>query len=102
MLQKFDAILKDSLHQSESQRFLALIQNWEEVVGSTLKEVSSPLKIKDETLTILVEHSCYAMEMNFQASEIIKNLHAHFSNFQNIKKLRFKTHGSSQIFSPKQ
>lgn len=51
--------------------FLVLIKKWPDIVGKKLSEVTSPLRITQDSLVIVTKHSIYSQELSF-LSETIK------------------------------
>ena len=72
--------------------FLDLIKKWPEIVGPKLAAVTSPLKMKQDSLFVITKHSSYSEALNWE-SEIIKTaIFKHFPNLKPIiKKLAFQT-----------
>ena len=75
--------------------FLDLIEKWPEIVGSALSKVTSPLKIKGDSLIIVSKHSSYSQNISFLSEEIRNNIFKLFPNLKNVvKKLNFQTQES--------
>lgn len=51
--------------------FLELIKKWPAIVGEKMCQVTSPLKIQQDSLVIVTKHSVYSQELSF-LSETIK------------------------------
>jgi hypothetical protein len=51
--------------------FLDLIKKWPGIVGPKMAPVTSPLKLKQDSLFIITKHSIYSQELSF-LSEVIK------------------------------
>jgi len=75
--------------------FLDLIKKWSEIVGPKLAQVTSPLKIKQDSLFVITKHSSYSQELSFSSELIKKAVFKHFPNLKPIiKKLAFQTQES--------
>lgn len=75
--------------------FLELIKKWPEIVGVKLAAVTSPLKIKQDSLFVITKHSSYSEELNWSSEMIKKEVFKHFPNLKKIiKKLAFQTQES--------
>ena len=75
--------------------FLELIKKWPEIVGVKLAAVTSPLKIKQDSLFVITKHSSYSEELNWSSEMIKKEVFKHFPNLKPIiKKLAFQTQES--------
>jgi hypothetical protein len=75
--------------------FLDLIKKWPEIVGAKLALVTSPLKIRQDSLFIMTKHSSYSQELSFLSETIKVEVFKHFPNLRPIiKKLAFQTHES--------
>ena len=72
--------------------FLDLIKKWPEIVGEKLAAVTSPLKIKQDSLFVITKHSSYSQELSFSSEMIKKEVFKQFPNLKPIvKKLAFQT-----------
>lgn len=72
--------------------FLDLIKKWPDVVGPKLAAVTSPLKIRHDSLFVITKHSSYSQELSFSSEMIKKEIFKHFPNLKPIiKKLAFQT-----------
>lgn len=72
--------------------FLDLIKKWPDIVGVKLAAVTSPLKIKQDSLFVITKHSSYSEELNWSSEMIKKEVFKHFPNLKPIiKKLAFQT-----------
>jgi hypothetical protein len=72
--------------------FLDLIKKWPDIVGAKLAAVTSPLKIKQDSLFVITKHSSYSEELNWSSEMIKKEVFKHFPNLKPIiKKLAFQT-----------
>jgi hypothetical protein len=75
--------------------FLDLIKKWPEIVGVKLAQVTSPLRLKQDTLFIITAHSSYSQELSFLSETIKKEVFKYFPNLKSfIKKLAFQTQES--------
>lgn len=75
--------------------FLELIKKWPEIVGAKLAAVTSPLKIKQDSLFVITKHASYSDELNWSSEMIKKEVFKHFPNLKPIiKKLAFQTQES--------
>ncbi len=52
--------------------FLDLIRKWPEIVGPKMAKVTSPLRLRNDSLTVVTTHSTYSHELSY-LSEDIKN-----------------------------
>jgi hypothetical protein len=72
--------------------FLDLIKKWPEIVGEKLASVTSPLKIRQDSLFIMTKHSSYSQELSFLSETIKAEVFKYFPNLKTIiKKLAFQT-----------
>jgi hypothetical protein len=72
--------------------FLELIASWPQIVGEALSKVTSPLKIKGDSLIIVSKHSSYSQNISFLSEEIKENIFKLFPKLRIvIKKLNFQT-----------
>jgi hypothetical protein len=75
--------------------FLDLVKKWPEIVGSPLATVTSPLKIKADTLIIVSKHGSYSQSIAFLSEELKKKIFVFFPELKSvIKKLNFQTQES--------
>lgn len=75
--------------------FLELIKKWPEIIGTNLAQVTSPLKIKGDSLIIISKHSSYSQNISFLSEEIKQKIFALFPALKPIiKKLNFQTQES--------
>jgi hypothetical protein len=71
--------------------FFQLVMQWEQIVGQKLATKTTPLKIYQETLQIIIPHSSWAQELSFLSSPILEKIHKLFpSSLQVIKKISFQ------------
>jgi hypothetical protein len=54
--------------------FIDLIRKWPEIVDPKMAKVTSPLKIKGDSLFIVTVHSSYSHEMSYFSEDIKKNI----------------------------
>jgi hypothetical protein len=72
--------------------FLELIEKWPEIVGAKLSNVTSPLKLKQDTLFIVTKHSIYSQELSFVSEQIKEETFKFFPKLRNIiKKIAYQT-----------
>lgn len=75
--------------------FLELIKKWPKIVGEKMCQVTSPLKIKQDSLFIVTKHSIYSQELSFLSEEIKKEIFKVLPELKPvIKKLSFQTQES--------
>lgn len=76
----------------ETFDFLELIKKWPQIVGPKMCAVTSPLKIKQDSLFVITKHSIYSQELSFLSEEIKKEIFKVFPKLKPIiKKLVFQT-----------
>lgn len=98
-MKKFSQILgsynskqsKDEITEFDIFDFLNLLNQWKQVVSPVLAQNSIPLKLTQNTLTIITSHSTISSELN-NLSEMIKaDIIKKFPNLKNkIKKITFQ------------
>ena len=97
-LQRFDThdIKRDEMHSFYlTFDFLDLIKKWPQIVGEKLSAVTSPLKIRQDTLFIITKHPSYSEHLSFLSEDIKKQVFVSFPNLKPIiKKLGFQTQES--------
>jgi hypothetical protein len=97
-LDRFDSHdLKREKMQSFYQTFdfLELVKKWPEIIGPALSSVTSPLKIKGDSLIIMSKHASYSQNISFLSEEIKQKIFQHFPQLKPvIKKLNFQTQES--------
>lgn len=72
--------------------FLELVKKWPEIVGPKLSPVTSPLKIKFDSLFILTKHSSYSHHLFSLSEEIKQEIFKVLPELKNvIRKLEFRT-----------
>ena len=53
-----------------------VIAEWEELVGSRIAEVASPVRIQGETLFVAVESASWRMELSMMRPQLLRKLNA--------------------------
>ncbi len=72
--------------------FLDLIKKWPQIVGPKLSDVTSPLRMKQDSLFVMTKHSVYSQELSFLSEEVKVEIFKHFPRLKNIiKKIVFQT-----------
>lgn len=75
--------------------FLELVKKWPEIIGEALSSVTSPLKIKGDSLIIMSKHASYSQNISFLSEEIKQKIFHLFPQLKPvIKKLNFQTQES--------
>ena len=75
--------------------FLEIVGFWPELVGPFLAPNSIPLKVKSQTLFVLVRHSVFSQELTYLGEKIKERLHKKFPHLKNqISKLAFEVNES--------
>lgn len=84
---------RDSLHSFyQTFDFLELVKKWPEIIGPALASVTSPLKIKGDSLIIVSKHASYSQNISFLSEELKKKIFDLFPELKPvIKKLNFQT-----------
>lgn len=87
---------RENLHSFyQTFDFLELIKKWPEIIGPALSHVTSPLKIKGDSLIIMSKHASYSQNISFLSEEIKQKIFALFPALKPvIKKLNFQTQES--------
>ena len=102
-LDRFDShdLKRDEMHSFyQTFDFLELIKKWPEIVGLKMCQVTSPLKVKQDSLFIMTKHSIYSQELSFLSEEIKGEIFKVFPKLRPvIKKLVFQT--QENFFTPK-
>lgn len=93
---------RDEMHSFyQTFDFLDLIKKWPEIVGPKMTLVTSPLKLKQDSLFIITKHSIYSQELSFLSEEIKAEIFKVFPKLKPIiKKLVFQT--QENFFEPKE
>jgi hypothetical protein len=72
--------------------FLELIKKWPKIVGPKLAPVTSPLRIRHDSLFIVTMHAIYSQELSFLTEPIKTEIFKVFPNLRPIiKKIVFQT-----------
>lgn len=75
--------------------FLDLVTKWPEIIGPAMAKVTSPLKIKGDSLIIMSKHASYSQNISFLSEEIKQKIFVQFPELKSvIKKLNFQTQES--------
>lgn len=75
--------------------FLELIKRWPEIIGEKYARVTSPLKIRQDSLFIMTQHPSYSQNISFLSEEIKEKTFKIFPQLRPIvKKLVFQTQES--------
>lgn len=75
--------------------FLDLVHKWPEIIGPAMAKVTSPLKIKGDSLIIMSKHASYSQNISFLSEEIKQKIFVLFPQLKPvIKKLNFQTQES--------
>ena len=101
-LERFDShdLKRENMHSFyQTFDFLDLIKKWPEIVGPKLSTVTSPLKIRNDSLFVMTKHAVYSQELSFLAEEIKKEIFKIFPKLRPvIHKLVFQT--QENYFNP--
>ena len=91
-LDKHD-LKREKLHSFyQTFDFLDLVKIWPEIVGVNLSKVTSPLKIKGDSLIIVSKHASYSQNLSFLSEEIKGKIFTHFPQLRSIvRKIHFQT-----------
>lgn len=96
-LERFDShdLKRENMHSFyQTFDFLELIKKWPEIIGN-LSTVTSPLKIKGDSLVIMSKHASYSQNISFLSEEIKQKIFVLFPELKPvIKKLNFQTQES--------
>lgn len=94
-LDRYDShdLKRENLHSFyQTFDFLELIKKWPEIIGPALSQVTSPLKIKGDSLIIVSKHASYSQNISFLSEELKKKIFGLFPELKPvIKKLNFQT-----------
>lgn len=103
-LERFDShdLKRDNMHSFyQTFDFLELVKKWPEIIGSAFAKVTSPLKIKGDSLIIVTTHASYSHNISYLSEEIKQKIFALFPELKPvIKKLNFQT--QENFFQQKQ
>lgn len=89
-------IKRDEMHSFyQTFDFLELIKKWPEIVGPKLAAVTSPLKIRQDSLFVITKHASYSHELSFLSETIKREVFKFFPHLKPVvKKLAFQTQES--------
>ena len=94
-LERFDShdLKRDNVHSFyQTFDFLELVQKWPEIIGPAFAKVTSPLKIKGDSLIIVTTHSSYSHNISYLSEELKQKIFVLFPALKPvIKKLNFQT-----------
>ena len=97
-LERFDShdLKRENLHSFyQTFDFLELVKKWPDIIGPALSNVTSPLKIKGDSLIIMSKHASYSQNISFLSEEIKQKIFVLFPALKPvIKKLNFLTQES--------
>ncbi len=97
-LDRYDShdLKRENLHSFyQTFDFLDLVKKWPDVIGPKLSNVTSPLKIKGDSLIILSKHGSYSQNISFLSEEIKEKIFVLFPALRPvIKRLNFQTQAS--------
>lgn len=97
-LERYDShdLKRENLHSFyQTFDFLELVNKWPDIIGKALAGVTSPLKIKGDSLIIMSKHASYSQNISFLSEEIKQKIFALFPQLKPvIKKLNFQTQES--------
>lgn len=87
---------RDNLHSFyQTFDFIELLKKWPDIIGPALSKVTSPLKIKGDSLIIMSKHASYSQNISFLSEEIKQKIFVLFPELKPvIKKLNFQTQES--------
>ncbi len=87
---------RDKLHSFyRTFDFLELLKKWPEIIGPILSKVTSPLKIRGDSLIIMSKHASYSQNISFLSEEIKEKIFRLFPELRPvIKRLHFQTQES--------
>jgi hypothetical protein len=68
----------------ETFDFIELISKWPLIVGEKLSAVTSPLRLRNDSLVVVTKHSIFSQELSYLQEEIKQEI---FKNFPNLKKM---------------
>jgi hypothetical protein len=72
--------------------FLDLIKQWPNIIGPKLNSVTSPMKLKQDTLFIITKHSSFSHELMYRQEDIKSEIFKVFPRLRHmIKKISFQT-----------
>ncbi len=95
MFKPLSSLFKSTPHSDKSQRqifdFLNLIKRWPEIVGANMAKHTIPLKLKNNCLYVLSNHSAFSGAVSFMEEAIKNKIAQTFPSIAgSIKKLNFQ------------
>jgi hypothetical protein len=97
-LERYDShdLKRDNLHSFyQTFDFIDLVKRWPDIIGPALANVTSPLKIKGDSLIVMSKHASYSQNISFLSEEIKQKIFVLFPQLKPvIKKLNFQTQES--------
>lgn len=86
------ARLRAEGEKSDVFDFIDLVHEWRFIIGENLSKVTSPMQIKNKSLTILTSHPAFSQQLTLMENEIISKIKSHFPKLnRQIKKIFFVT-----------
>lgn len=75
--------------------FIDLLKKWPVIVGPKMAKVTSPLKLKNDSLVVVTTHSTYSHELSYLSEEIKKAIFKELPELKPvIKKIIYETQES--------
>lgn len=72
--------------------FIDLLKKWPDIVGPKMAKVTSPLRIKNDSLFVVTTHSSYSHELSYLSEEIKKAIFKALPELKTIiKKIVYET-----------
>lgn len=97
-LERYDShdLKRETLHSFyQTFDFLDLVKKWPEIIGPALAQVTSPLKVKGDSLIIMSKHASYSQNISFLSEEIKEKIFVLFPQLKPVvKRLNFQTQES--------
>lgn len=97
-LEKYDShdLKREKIHSFyQTFDFIDLVRKWPEIIGPALSQVTSPLKIKGDSLIIMSKHASYSQNISFLSEELKQKIFVLFPQLKPvIKRLNFQTQES--------
>lgn len=94
-LERYDShdLKRENLHAFyQTFDFLDLVKKWPDIIGTALAQVSSPLKIKGDSLIIVAKHASFSQNISFLSEDIKLKIFQQFPELKKvIRKLNFQT-----------
>jgi len=69
-----------------------ILENWEKIVGTTLKDWTKPIELREDTLIIGVAHSYLVQSFTALNLEILKRINALFKKTHPVKRIQIKVY----------